>query len=209
MKYRNGLLTWNWTLIATGLLCTALILWLGQWTLSALYAQVQLARQPDQPVRRWPWRRTVCGYLAVWLMFAITFGASGLFRHVTWLLTDKQPMYQSNREAETAYFKILSVANIVETSLFDSANNVEQVRAKLDSKLMENGSKPVEEDFDLTFFGNASKKVEKVVIISRDLHLLSSPKFLLMDASGKYDGNAMSNLTQTLSGLDAKYPIKR
>ena len=87
-------ITLNWGLITTGVICSTLMLVLGNWFVRVLYAQIQPRSQPGDASRKWRWRWSVGLYASIWLLFLIAFGATGVLRHTTWLLNYNQPWYE-------------------------------------------------------------------------------------------------------------------
>lgn len=94
LKRNLSELTFNWNTIATGIICSGLILVVGNWLLGALFKQIQ-GSQPDATPRSWRWRWTVCIYAGIWLLFAIAIGAAGVFQQTIWLGEHRQPWYEA------------------------------------------------------------------------------------------------------------------
>src|SRR5690349_4597901 len=51
-------LTWNWSLIGMVLMCSAILVVLGNWLLTAFYRQMHQLRHQDSNAVRWCWRWT-------------------------------------------------------------------------------------------------------------------------------------------------------
>jgi hypothetical protein len=197
----------NWGLIITGVICSSLVLVLGNWLLSFLYEQLQVRSRPGDPARKWRWRWSAGLYAALWLLFLIAFGATGLFRHTAWLLSYKQPWYErTGFDYEQLFEANLTMLHLVD----DNKEDFEMTRkAVLEESTYWSVRNPISEDYNVILYGDASNKVSTYLIIPRHPKSLATAEF---GVTGLPDGGRLfkplSDLPQLLSNMDAKYPIK-
>lgn len=162
-------LTCNWNLIATGIICSALLVVVGNWLVGALFRQIQQSVCPDQPVKLWRWRWTIGMYAAVWLLFAIAFGATGVFRHTTWLMDYHQPWYQ---ERINSYIEIRMIDSMLQELLLENNRDIQATRKSfLSEKSYRRRQTLVADEFEVVFYADQSNKVAAYVIVPRNLQL--------------------------------------
>jgi hypothetical protein len=199
-------ITCDWGLIGTGVICTVLVLLVGNWFLGALWGQVQKRPEANQAPRKWRWPWTVCLYAAVWSLFLIAFGAAGVLRHTTWLLHDNQPWYE---ERLNTYVELRMAESTVNELLLENSQDLEKARAAI---LAERGYRrtrnPLCEDFNVILYGDGSNKVAAYLIIPRMPQLRAKGDFAAAAADGRESIRPLSQLQDTLSKMDAKYPAK-
>jgi hypothetical protein len=196
-------LTWNWDLIATGLLCSVLAIAIGHSLLRALFGRIQRVSRPATPIRRWPWRWTICSYAALWLLFVIAFGAGGILRHTTWLIHYHEPWY---RERMGSYVQVRRMDGEVQALLMENNFEFERTRVAFFRMRPEGKHRIGYEDFDVILYPDLSNNVSAYVIVPR--HAQQSAR-KVFGASVSGVGGAMvrpiSELQQTISQLDAAY----
>lgn len=78
-------MTWNWEMIATGLVCLVVFVAGFHWLASWMYRH----RSADA---RWPWRWTLSVTLSVILLFGAGIAVIGLVHQTTWLAKTPEPM---------------------------------------------------------------------------------------------------------------------
>ena len=200
-------ITFNWRLVTTYVILSALVLVLGNWFMSVLYEQIQVRSQPGNPARKWRWRWTAGLYASIWLLFLVAFGSAGVLRHTTWLVNYDQPWYERRGGSfwvlMDASDKMLEVVTDNDQDLEKTRNAVMAVPGYL------GGTHPLCEDFNVILYGDSSNNVAAYLIIPRDPKLLATGVF----AACLPDGTAhlskpLSELPQLVSEMDAKYPIK-
>jgi hypothetical protein len=197
-------MTWNWNLIATGILCSAGVIVIGNRLLVALFAQVQWARHPERTARPWRWPWTMGLYVAVWLLFVIAMGATGVFRHATWLLANDQPWYKVRYHV---YMELKEVAIELRILLGDH----QQIGAAHGAFLKEpsfHGQKMLlAEEFNVLFYAGRSNQVAAFIIIPRTSQLLMEGKFATDSLeTDEFTVRPLAELPQTIAEMEAKYP---
>lgn len=78
-------MTWNWEMIATGLVCLVVFVTGFHWFAGWMYRH----RSPDA---RWPWRWSLSVTLSVILLFGAGIAVIGLVHQTTWLAKTNEPM---------------------------------------------------------------------------------------------------------------------
>ena len=195
-------LTWNWDLIATGLLCSVLAIAIGHWLLRALFGRIQRVSRTTPPTRRWRWRWTICLYAGLWLLFVIAFGAGGVLRHMTWLIHYQEPWY---RERMGSYIQVLRMDGEVQELLMENNSEFERTRRAFFLMSPERRHRIGYEEFDVIFYPDVSNNVCAYVMIPRDAQQ-SARKFFGTWVSGESDMiKPIAELPQTISQLDAAY----
>jgi hypothetical protein len=201
-------ITANWNIIGMGFLCTVALLVLGNWLLGALYRQFQAVRSPEQPAKPWRWRWTFALYAGVWLLFAIAFGATGVYRQSSWLMEYEQPWHE---ERLHPYSEFRRASMVVGTLMADNDDDLEQTRkAFLAEDNWRRGKSLLCEDFQVVFYGKADNKIGAYVIIPRQPQLLKKGLFGVVTPLDKKDLiRPLSQLQETFATLDAAFPLKR
>jgi hypothetical protein len=196
-------MTFNWSLIATGAVCSILVVVVGNWLLRALFAQVQRSMRPDQPQRDWCWRWTIYMYVAVWLFFAIAFGAAGVFRHITWLMDYDQPWFEEriNTHSEFAFADML-----VQESLVENNQDLDATRKAFFSQTSyRRRQELISDEFNAIFYADKNNKVVAYIIVPRNPQLLAKEKFELSTPGTNGLIRPLSELQRTIADLDATY----
>jgi hypothetical protein len=199
-------LTWSWSLVLTGVVCSAAVMLIGHRLLQALIAPAgqRQSGSPSGPTRRWRWRWTASLYVALWLLFAIAFGATGVLRHTTWLMAYDGPWYQERlypqRELRFADFQLREV-------LMENNGDLDATRRAFPAKRQYRARRALlSEEFDALFYGDGSNHVTAYLIIPRNPELLVKGKFALSTPDGEHSLKPLSELPQTIAELDAAYP---
>lgn len=82
----------NWAGVATGVVALGLLVGaidrLGRWCFRA--AEGAPGKQP----RRWRFRWTLSMVLAIVMMFAVGYSTTGLARHLGWIFSSGEPLYE-------------------------------------------------------------------------------------------------------------------
>lgn len=193
----------NWGLIATGLICSLLVVVVGNWLLRALFSQIRRASHAGQPPRQWRWRWTICLYCGIWLLFAIAFGAAGVLRHTTWLIESGQPWYQKR---VNSYVELRMVDGLLQLLLLENHQDLELTRKAFGSQMSYRRSQDLMADeFNVIFYGNKSNQVAAYLIIPRTPRLVARGKFgaSLPGTNGLV--RPISELQPTIAELDASY----
>jgi hypothetical protein len=175
--------------------------------LGALFRQAQQSVRPDQPVQPWRWRWTIGMYAAVWLLFAIAFGATGVFRHTTWLMDYRQPWYQ---ERMNPYNEIRMIDSMLQELLLENNQDIQATRKGfLSEKSYRRRQTLVADEFEVVFFADQSNKVAAYVIIPRSPQLAAKGKFGASIPGNNDLVRPVSELQRTLADLDATYPQRQ
>jgi hypothetical protein len=196
-------MTWSWSLIATGLICSVFVLVLANTLLRALFYQFQKSRLPAQQVRRWPWHWTLCLYAGVWLLLAIAFGAAGVWRHSTWLMAYDKPWFQQRM---SSYSGLRMADLLVRELILDNDEKLDATRKEFYSQTSyQRRQKLLADDFDVIFYG--SNKVAAYVIVPRDPTPGSKAKFAISAPGTSEVFKPISELQHAVAELDATYPM--
>lgn len=201
-------ITWNWSLIVTGIICSVVVVVLGNWLFQNLSNQIQQALHPGQPPQRWRWRWTICLYAGLWLLFAIAFGASGLLRHTTWLLNNREPWYQRR---SNAYAELRSLDVDIRTMALDNDDDLAATRKAFYTQLSyRRRATSLSEEFDVIFYGDRSNKVAAYLMVPRNPELVARGKFCVSIPNGTNLVSDLirpiSELQKTIAELELKYP---
>ncbi len=196
--------TFNWSLILTGVICSCLVVVLGNLLLRAVFTQVQCPAGPGQPVRRWPWRWTLCIYALVWLLFMIAFGAAGVFRHTAWLIDYRGPWY---RERLSHYSELRQAELTVHMLIQDEGEDLEQARKAFYSAPSEwQRTTLLADEFNVIFYGNSSNNVAAYLIIPRAPESSRDAQFVASIPGENELFRPLSELPSTVARLDNAYP---
>ena len=187
--------TWNGNLLVTGGICSVFVVVVGNWLLGHLFTEVQRSRDIHPPIQPWRWRWTLSLYVAVWLLFAIAVGATGVFRQTTWLLEDDRPMFKPR----TNYME-LSMVSVTLQVLMEE--NDREIKATRKAFLAEPS---LTDKFNVIFYAGPGSKVAACVIIPREPQLLSAGQFAVVTPDGDRVPYRLSELQRTISDLDARY----
>ena len=197
-------ITWNWNLITTGVFCSAGIVMLGHWLCASLLKHIHTWHAASAH-RTWRWRWTLAGYVALWLLFAIAFGAAGVFRHVTWLMNYDRPWY----EEKPHYFDADIVSRQLELLAVENDWNLEPTRkALLQQRSIRHGQLSLVEDFEVLFYGDLSNHVTAWVVVPRNYPARMKKSFSVRISDMESPLKPIAELSQTLSNLDATFPGK-
>lgn len=197
-------MTFNWSLIGTGLVCSAGVIVLGNWLVRAVFSQVQKSLHPDQPFRCWRWRWTICFYAAVWLLFTIALGAAGILRHTTWLRDYHEPWYQ---ERLNPYAEFRSVGGAVEQLALENGQDLEATRKAFRSQSSyRRENMLISDEFNVIFYGDRSNKIAAYLLIPRNPQLVAHGEFSASIRGTNNLVRPMSELQRTITELDTAYP---
>lgn len=204
LERNASLMTWNWTLIATGVLTSVAVVGLGHYFLGTLFRHLQTSRTPEAPENKWRWRWTLSVYASIWLLFTILFGATGVYRHGTWLNDYGEPWYE-----ERLYppFEFMRVEQVIENLLLKTDGDLEKTyRAYLAEKTRRKNSF-LHEDFKVLFFANSNRVVQHYLIIPRMPQLVKREKFY--DQGHTNLIRNMRELSPAIETYSAQYPFQR
>ncbi len=206
LKRNISQVTWSWSLIATSLICSVGIFFLGNWLLRALWAQIQQRAHPGQPRQHWPWRWTICIYAGVWLMFAITLGAGGVFRHTSWLLNYRQPWYQAR---DNSFVRFRQLEGEVRLLALENEEDLTATRkAFYQQTTYRHPQSLIADEFNVIFYGNISNKVAGFLMIPREPKMLARGEFGVSIPGQNDLIRPISELPRALAKLDSAYPQK-
>lgn len=197
-------ITLNWSLIGTGLICSVLVVVVGNSLLRALFSQFQQASPVSHPPRRWLWRWTICIYCGIWLLFAIAFGAAGVLRQTMWLMQNHHPWYQ---EQMYSLVELRRTAGAVEQLVLDNNENLKSTRkAFAREKSYRRQQVLMADEFNVIFYGDKSNKVAAYLIIPRIPQLVAKAQFGASIHGTNDLVRPISELQKTIAELDAAYP---
>ena len=197
-------MTWNWNLIATGIVCSAGVIVVGNWLLASLFKQIQRTRHPERTARPWRWRWTMGLYVAVWLLFAIAMGATGVFRHTTWLLADDQPWFE---ERTHVYRELKDAATDLQMLLGDNPGIETARKAFFKQPSLRSQQTLLADEFNVLFYTGRSNQVAACIIIPRTPQLLAKGEFATsLPETGEFKTRPLAELPQIIADMDAKYP---
>jgi len=152
----------------------------------------------------WRWRWTIGLYAAVWLLFVIAIGATGVFRHATWLMDYPQPWYQ---ERLSSYSEIRMIDVELEELLLENNQDVLSTRKGFLSKRSNRHQQTLMADeFDVIFYVDRRNKVAAYVIIPRSPQFVANGKFGVSIPGSDDWVRPISELQRTLADLDTTYP---
>lgn len=195
-------LTYDWGLAATALVCTAGLLFLGNWLMGALCRQFQTAA-PSVSARRWKWSWSLAVYAAIWLLFVVAFGAAGVFRHATWLYRSTEPWHE---ERLNFYLELSIASGEVEQCIFESKHDLQKARETLASVGgHRRGERLLAEDFNIILFPGKSNKVAAYVIIPRNPKLLAKANFATGTPTGSHEVLPLSELEPTIAKWESAH----
>src|SRR5262249_15113889 len=192
-------LTWNWNLIISGLVYSALGVVLSTWVLRWLIESFPRSRLAGVRPRYWPWRWSLSLYATIWLLLTIAFGAGGLFRHLTWIKQDRQPWYD---EKTGSMIDLRRTEMTIRQLMLENDFDLELTRKAARCQRYYRVSGPlVSEKFEVIFYGDASNKVSAYVIVARNKQLRSNTHFIAYTAEHE-EMRPISELKATLNRLD-------
>jgi hypothetical protein len=185
-------ITINWSLIFTAALCSLLIIFVGHWFM------VQIREG-------WKWRWTLCAYAAVWVLFAIAFGAGGLYRHTSWLLSDDHPWYVRRKwhGLDVSY-----VENCVRINIGGNDGDYEKCRREfLGGPFSTYGGGHIYEDFEVMIYGRTSNKITAWLVIPRGVQNVPKALFKFGQVEDKplSEFGPLSELPMKMSTLEKEY----
>lgn len=195
-------LSLNWGLLSTGLICSALIVLLGNGLLRALYRQWHPATPTGASSRQWPWRWTFCIYTGLWLLFAVAFGAAGLFRHTTWLMADDQRWYEPRLRA---YYDLRSADRLVQLAQVDNLDLEATRKAIAGETWYQNPKHLMVDEFNVLLYGDQSNQVVAYVIIPRHPRLMKPAMFGVSWPDTNLVLRPLPELSQAIAELDARF----
>jgi hypothetical protein len=196
----------NWGLVTTGVICSVVLLGLGNWFLNTVYAEIQVRMQPGKPAREWRLKWSAGLYCALWLLFLVAFGATGVYRHTVWLMNDEHPWYEKRA---FSYSQLFYADSAVRQILIDQDEDLEGTRkAVLAGPKYYGGTNALCEDYNVILYGDTSNKVAAWAIIPRDPMLLAKSNFAVTVPEGGMSVKPLSQFPQLILELDAKYPVQ-
>jgi flagellar biosynthesis protein FliQ len=202
LKQNVAQITINWGMIATGLVCSALIVAMANGLLKSLFRYFQRG-DADPSAGRWRWRWTICAYCDLWLLFVIAFGANGVLRHATWLFEYPEPWYQS----DDAYIQLSMAESSINELLLDNDQDLQTVRKAFSlAKFGMERANHLAETFDAVFYGDKSNKVVAWLLIPRELASRGRGVFSLSVPGTTDRIRPISELPGAIAELDATYP---
>lgn len=185
----------NWSLILTGMLCSLFIIILGNWFMARI-------------VEGWKIRWTLCAYAAVWVLFAIAFGASGLYRHTSWLLSDDRPWYVRRNWYR---YDELYVENCVRIIIDGNDGDYEKCRREfLGGALSTYGGGQSYEDFEVMVYGKTTNKITAWLVIPRGVQNVPKAQFEFVRLRGEHgpEFKPLSELPTKMSALEKEYSFR-
>jgi hypothetical protein len=207
-------MTYNWNLIATGAICSVILIVLGHRLGRRLFQPIQISPGTFRPSQPWRWRWTLCIYGAIWLLFMIACGATGLMHQTAWLMEYEQPWYRPR----IAYFNLSLADRVVSEVVEANHKDVARTRRQLltiPQKFMttsDRSSDPSDrrliEDFNVIFYGDKYNEVAGYLITPRN-PLWSPPDAWVASFPGRNLGlTQFSNVQSAIAELDAKFPTE-
>jgi hypothetical protein len=200
LKRNLSQLTWNWTLIATAIFCSVILVVLGHLLFRSTAAQTTAG------VRRagWSWRWSLASYGLIWVLFAITFGATGVFRQVRWLGAIDAPWY----EPKLNYFIEVRQADgwIQQVILENGAALDATYQSVIFDDKNRRGRELFCELFNLILYADQDAKVQAYVIVPRKPALQGGGFFFVSTPDGSEMEKPLSELKSTVAALDERYP---
>jgi hypothetical protein len=142
-------------------------------------------------------------YVALWLLFAIAFGAAGVFRHTAWLMNYTRPWY----ERRPNHFDVDKVSRTIELLAAENDWNLPPTRkAFMHEQSIQHEQWPMVEDFEVLFYGDRSNHVAAWVVVPRSCPAWMKKDFCVRISDTNFPLKPMSELSQTISNLDATMP---
>lgn len=114
--------TWNWDLVAMGIVSAAVILLLAQRFLTWIVKNVTLARNLEW---RWPWRWTWCGLVAIGLFFLVGMCVGGVAHQAGWLSSQSGSWYEIKGED---FFDLRQLDAALEQAALKAGGDMAEVR---------------------------------------------------------------------------------
>jgi hypothetical protein len=157
-------ISWNWGSILTGILCSALILFLGHSLLAWLSHGIAAAR--GKPFR-WPMKWTVCGLGAIALCFLIGMAVAGAAHQIGWIAESDEPLYEERPRAIAHYREVRDMGYMVAGCL-GGTNTVQSLRACVRDAVKDSSfHHPNIESVHLLMLVNSNAQVEGVIVFPR------------------------------------------
>ena len=192
----------NWTVIASGIFCSLILLGLGHLLFRALYRQAQQL-QPERPSRSWRTRWTASIYLCVWLLFIIAFGAGGAFRHIVWLSEEPGPWFEPRNNT---WIELRMAELSVRELLLDEGDDLRKTQEGLCAIEPRTGRGLFCERFNVLLFANATNGVVAYVIVPREPQPIQRGLFLVAMPDEPSSIHLLERLPSTLAMLETNYP---
>ena len=121
-------ISWNWDLIAMGILASLFILalahWLLKWATSGVFAS-------QGQGRRWPWRWTWCGLVAVALLFLVGMSVGGAAHQIGWMAASKEPLFERKGRRFYEYNNMRQLELAFRMALGDENGSLNKTRQAL------------------------------------------------------------------------------
>lgn len=121
-------ISWNWDLVGMGILCAVLILLGAQWILNWIWQSIRKARALEDGNRRWPWKSTWCGSLAVAMLFLVGMAVGGIAHQVGWMLSSPERMIEPRRYSGADANDMRHLAGGLEQAILETQGDVRQMR---------------------------------------------------------------------------------
>jgi len=196
-------MTVSWVMVATALAVCAGLLCGGQWLLKSLHRQARQKRDPGGEVRPWPWRWTVGLFVSLWLLFAVTFGATGVFRQTSWLLQYQGNWYGVRR---SWVFDLKHLSMIIMMAAEEEEGNIDAVKKAFLAQQPYGRRNPSLEDYSIVLYADAQRKYAGFIIVPRTANLMKYGKFASSATPDLLQ--PLNELEATVRKLDEKYPVK-
>lgn len=117
-------IVWNWSLVGMAVVSSLFIMALSHWFLRWL-SKEQIA------LSQWPIKWTICGLVAVSLVFLVGMSVGGIAHQVGWMAASEEPLFQRK------YRRIYDVSNMKQLELAlrmaseDERGNLDKIRQAL------------------------------------------------------------------------------
>ena len=199
---RNAVqLTWNWNLIAMGIVCSLILVVLGH----LLFQSTAGSSTAGSRRAGCSWRRSLVFYGAIWVLFAITFGATGVFRHVRWLAAIDAPWYE---EQLNYYNEVRQADGWIQQMLLENKSDLDRTcQAVAFLKQHRKGRELYCDLFNFVFYADQDGKVQAYVLIPRKADLRKRGVFFVSEPDVHEMDKPLTELPATLARLDKLYPI--
>jgi hypothetical protein len=190
-------ITWNWDLVVMGVLCTAVVCFLGHRFASWLTISIARQRGLDW---RWPWRWTICGLVGIGLSFLVGMCAGGIAHQVGWLSSQTESWYERRGEV---FLDLRQLDGALQQAVLEADGDAEKVRQALRNPesgylYKRRGEAPLPERFQVLLIVNSANKVAGAIVFPRD-HAKHTRSQVMYSFEGKDDYLPMEKLPELIA----------
>ncbi len=192
----------NWSGVGMVLLCSLMILVSAHYFLRWFYSALQKDPLVGVPIK-WPWRWTFSLYTALWLLFGIVMGASGLEQHVSWLREFAGPYY-TPRYSGHRWF---GGATVNMAMALDDADWQKDKALKVfyesDRQITSMNGPHLWEVMEILYFNGPDGKLAAVIMIPRDRLKQANDNFVFYIKDEGFEREPIDHLPAIIAKFEA------